>query len=107
MDYSFDAATSKEEVEEVLEHAGTFLTAAREFLRAPETTGVSPAPIPLEKAQEPAAVNAEAAEAGEGLNDDPAGGPAVEDSRGNFGGGGSSAAYGARFLGPSATLRPP
>ena len=34
MDYSFDAATSQEEVEKVLEQARTFLAAARTFLSA-------------------------------------------------------------------------
>jgi uncharacterized protein len=43
MDYSFDAATSLEEVEEVLEQARTFLAAANGFLSASETNGASPA----------------------------------------------------------------
>ena len=79
MDYSFDAATSKEEVEEVLAQARTFLAAAGEFLSEPETAGASSAPAALETAQQPDAVTAEPIEEGEERDDDPAGGPTTED----------------------------
>ncbi|MCP3961567.1 MAG: HEPN domain-containing protein [bacterium] len=44
MDYSFDAATSHEEVEEVLEQARTFLAAARSYLSTSEASGASSSP---------------------------------------------------------------